>query len=344
MIAVVIPSFRVKAHILDVIARIGPECGRIYVVDDRCPEHSGEHVEASCPDPRVRVIYNQENLGVGGATMVGYEAAIADGAQAIVKIDGDGQMDAATIPRLVRPLLDGEADLVKGNRFFELEGLRTMPRIRLAGNAFLSFASKLASGYWNVFDPTNGFTAIHAAVAKVLPLAKVNRRWFFESDLLFHLGILRAVIQDVPMPATYGEERSSLVVHRVAFGFAGRHLVNLVKRIFYSYFLRDFNIASIELVLGLAFLGFGGWVGVAHWLEVTRTGVPATSGTVMLAALPVLLGLQLLIAFLSYDLQNVPRTVLHRRLEPASLVAESASGPPSGATGRPEGEQPGAAP
>ncbi len=316
MIAVVIPSYRVKDHILDVIAAVGPECDRIYVVDDGCPEGSGELVEAECRDRRVRVLYNETNLGVGGATLKGYEAALADGARAIVKLDGDGQMDPRMIPRLVDPILEGEADYVKGNRFFDLEGLKSMPRVRLAGNAALSFASKLASGYWNLFDPTNGFTAIHGAVARELSRQKVDRRWFFESDMLYHLGTLRAVIRDIPMAASYGDERSSLVVRKVVLVFASRHLANLVRRIFYGYFLRDFNIASIELVLGFAALVFGGWVGVSHWLEVARSGEPATSGTVMLAALPTLLGVQMLLAFLSYDLQNVPRDVLHKRLEP----------------------------
>ncbi len=315
MIAVVIPCYRVKDFILDVISGIGPECDQIYVVDDCCPEGTGKHVEAECRDDRVRVIFHEANQGVGGATLSGYRAALDDGARAIVKLDGDGQMDPRMIPRLVRPILDGEADYVKGNRFFELEGLRAMPRARLAGNAGLSFASKLASGYWNLFDPTNGFTAIHAAVARALPLSRIQRRYFFESDMLFHLGVLRAVIQDMPMRAVYGGERSSLVIHRVLFEFPGRHLANLARRIFYNYFLRDFNIASIEIVLGFAALLFGGWVGVSHWLEVARTGVPATSGTVMLAALPTLLGVQLVLAFLSYDLQNVPRDVLHKRLE-----------------------------
>ena len=223
MIAVVIPCYRVKDLILDVVSRIGPECDHIYVVDDCCPEGSGEHVEAECRDERVRVIYHQANQGVGGATLSGYRAALDDGARAIVKLDGDGQMDPLMIPRLLRPILEGEADYVKGNRFFELGGLRSMPRIRLVGNATLSLASKLASGYWNLFDPTNGFTAIHAAVARALPTSKVNRRWFFESDMLFHLGTLRAVIQDVPMPAIYGDEHSSLEIRRVLFDFAWRH-------------------------------------------------------------------------------------------------------------------------
>jgi len=314
MIAAVIPCYRVRKHVLAVLAGIGPECGRVYVVDDACPERTGDLVEAECHDPRVRVLRNERNLGVGGATLAGLRAALAEGAEVVVKLDGDGQMDPALIPRLVQPILAGEADYAKGNRFFELEGLAAMPRGRLLGNALLSFASKLSSGYWNVFDPTNGFTAIHASVARQLPLAKLATGWFFESDLLFRLGTLRAVVCDVPMPAVYEDERSNLRAVRVVPTFLRGHFVNTAKRVFYSYFLRNFNIASIELVAGHALILFGLAFGLWQWAQGSLRGVPATSGTVMLAALPVLLGTQLLLAFLSYDLQNVPRDPLQRRL------------------------------
>ncbi len=317
MIAVVIPCYRVKSRILDVVSGIGPECQAIYVVDDDCPEGSGDHVEAECRDPRVHVLRHERNQGVGAATLTGYQAALDGGAAVIVKLDGDGQMDPTWIPRLVRPIQDGEADYVKGNRFFDLGDLGAMPRARVLGNSLLSFASKLSSGYWNVFDPTNGFTAIHAAVARRIPLAKLSKGYFFESDLLFRLGILRAVVCEVPMPAVYQDEPSSLVIRRVIFQFAGRHFVNTFKRIFYSYYLRNFNIASIEILAGLAFLAFGVWFGTSEWIDGIRANVPATSGTVMVAALPVIVGVQLILAFLSYDLQNVPREILHRRLEPA---------------------------
>ena len=308
MIAAVIPCFRVSGQILDVLAAIPPLVERVYAVVDACPDGSGAKVEAECRDPRVRVLRHERNQGVGGATVTGYRAALADGARIVVRLDGDGQMDPALIPRVVRPVLQGEADYAKGNRFYELEGLRAMPRLRLFGNSLLSFASKLSSGYWSLFDPNNGFTAIHADVLRELPLDKLARRWFFESDLLFRLGTLRAVVADVPMRARYGDERSSLVVRRVAGEFAWRHLVNTAKRIFYSYYLRDFNIASLEIALGVPLLAFGVWV------ESASRGVPATSGTVMLATLPVLVGIQLVLAFLSYDMQNVPRDPLQRRL------------------------------
>ena len=316
MLAAVIPCFRVKRHILGVLAAIPAAVDRIYVVDDGCPEGSGAAVESGCTDPRIRVLRHERNEGVGGATITGYRAALADDATVIVRLDGDGQMDPALIPRLVRPILEGTADYAKGNRFFELEGLRAMPPLRLFGNSMLSFASKLSSGYWNVFDPTNGFTAIHAAVLRQLPLDKLSHGWFFESDLLFRLGTIRAVVCDVPIPARYGEEASSLVVRRVIGEFARKHAVNAAKRIFYGYYQRNFNNASIEIALGIPLVAFGAWIGATRWFDGHLRNTPATSGTVMLAALPILVGIQLVLAFLSYDLQNVPRDVLHRRLDP----------------------------
>jgi len=316
VIGVVVPCYRVRKQILAVLSAIGPECEAVYVVDDACPEGSGELVESECHDARVRVLRHEHNRGVGAATLTGYHAAQADGCDVIVKLDGDGQMDPSLIPRLVRPILDGEADYTKGNRFHDLEGLQSMPSLRLLGNSLLSFASKASSGYWNLFDPTNGFTAIHAAVARRLPVAKLSQRWFFESDLLFRLGTLRAVVCDVPMPAVYGGESSNLVIRRIAPEFALKHLRNLAKRIFYAYYLRDFNVASIELAAGAALLLFGVAFGLSAWVQGSVAGVPNHSGTVMVAALPVIVGVQLVLAFLGHDLQNVPREVVHRRLGP----------------------------
>jgi dolichol-phosphate mannosyltransferase len=316
MIAVVIPCYRVREHILGVLAAIGPECESVFVVDDGCPEATGDWVAAHCEDPRVQVLRNGRNLGVGGATLAGYRAAIEAGAEVIVKLDGDGQMDPGLIPRLTRPVLSGEADYAKGNRFFELASVSSMPWARLVGNSLLSFASKLSSGYWNIFDPTNGFTSMHAAVARELPFERLSKGYFFESDLLFRLGLLRAVVCDVPMPAVYSDEKSSLVISSIVGEFALGHAANSFKRVFYNYYLRNFNIASIEIMLGLALVAFGTCFGISEWAAGSRSGVPATSGTVMVAGLPVILGVQLILAFLSYDLQNIPRAVLHKRLDP----------------------------
>ena len=313
-VAVVIPCYRVKTQILGVLAAMPSGVRAIYCIDDACPEQSGTFVEANVADRRVTVLYNRDNCGVGGATIAGYRRALADGADIVVKIDGDGQMDPQLLEKFVDPIRRGASDYTKGNRFFRLEGLQDMPLSRLLGNALLTFMSKLSSGYWNIFDPTNGYTAIHAAVLRQLPLDKISHRYFFESDMLFRLSTVRAVVTDIPMAAVYGNQASGLLIHRVMLPFLGGHTRNFFKRIFYNYFLRDFQIASIEWVLG-PFLALGGLVfGLDNWIASGASDTPATAGTVMIAALPIIVGVQMLLGALNYDIQNTPQRPLHPAL------------------------------
>lgn len=306
-IAVIIPAFKVSKHILDVLSRLGPEVDKIYVVDDACPEGTGKLVSDKCRDPRLQVIKNEKNLGVGGAVKAGFRAAMDDGAKVFVKIDGDGQMDPSLISKLIAPLLDGTADYVKGNRFFDVQKIRDMPPIRILGNLGLSFFSKLSSGYWDVFDPNNGFVAIRSETAVKLPLSKISDRYFFESDMLFRLNLTRAVVVDVPMEPIYGEEVSNLKIFSSIFEFTYKHTRNFFKRIFYSYFLREFNLASLELLLGCLLIVFGVFVGGRGWIQSLNTGVPTQTGTLILTAMTFLSGLQLFLGFFAYDISNIPR-------------------------------------
>jgi len=319
-IAVVIPCYKVKEHILGVIAAITPDVSRIYAVDDCCPVGSGDFIAEHCTDRRLVVLRHDQNQGVGGAVMTGYRTAIDEGFDIIVKVDGDGQMDPALIPNFVAPILAGEADYTKGNRFFDLERIAQMPALRLVGNAGLSFLTKLSSGYWDLFDPTNGYTAIHRDVARHLPLAKISSRYFFETDILFRLNTLRAVVMDIPMHAKYGDEVSNLKVSQVLTEFLAKNLRNFCKRLFYNYYLRNLSLASLELPVGLLLLLFGVIYGGQHWLFSIDSGQAATSGTVMLAAMPVLVGTQLLLAFLGQDIASTPRHAIHVRLGRSALV------------------------
>ena len=313
-IAVVIPTYKALNHILDVINQIGPEVTKIYVVDDCCPDGTGDFVAANCKDDRVSVVKHSENQGVGGAVMSGYKAAIEEGMSVLVKIDSDGQMDPSLIIDFVAPIVNGEADYTKGNRFFDLEKVNTMPKVRLFGNAVLSLMCKLSSGYWNLFDPTNGYTAIHADVARHLPFNKISRRYFFETDILFRLNTLRAVVVDVPMDAKYGDEVSNLKVSKIVGEFFVKHVRNFSKRIFYNYYLRDMSLASIELPVGLVLLGFGSIYGGYHWIDSSQAGIPTPAGTVMLSALPILAGIQFLLGFIGYDISTVPFRPVHRNI------------------------------
>jgi dolichol-phosphate mannosyltransferase len=314
-IAVVIPCYRVAEQIENVISGIGGLVTWIICVDDKCPENSGRHIEEKFrDDPRVEVLHHERNKGVGAAVVTGYLKALEHEADVIVKLDGDGQMDAGQISRLVGPIIRGEADYTKGNRFYSPENIAPMPIIRIVGNAGLSFFAKLSTGYWEIFDPSNGFTAIQAKVARILPLEKVSQRYFFETDMLFRLSTLRAVVSDIPMKSVYGNERSNLNVLHSLITFPFLHATNFVKRIVYNYFVRDFNIATINLVLGIAMLVFGFVFGVTSWLQAIADDKLASPGTVMLASLPIIVGTQLTLNFLSYDMSSQPRDPVHKRL------------------------------
>jgi glycosyltransferase involved in cell wall biosynthesis len=309
-IAAVIPSYNVKPFILDVLARIPDYCDRVYVVDDKCPMESGRYVEEHNSDPRVTVIFNEENQGVGGAVLAGFRRAFEDGADICVKIDGDGQMDPGIMYRFTAPIANGDADYTKGNRFYSVYTVRQMPAIRLFGNAALSFLTKLSSGYWSLFDPTNGYIAIHRKAFTRLASLHVSKRYFFESDMLIHLRDIDAVIKNVPMEAVYGDERSGLHIRKIFSTFLFKNMRMFIRRVIYQYFLRDFNVASLNIVLFLLLTGFGVIFGGIKWMESLYSGVPTPAGTVMVAVLPIILGFQSLIFAVSIDVQSEPKVPL----------------------------------
>lgn len=309
-IAAILPCYRSTAHVLEVIAAIGPEVEFIICVDDACPDKVGDHIEAKAVDPRVVVLRHAVNQGVGGAVCTGYAHALALGADILVKIDSDGQMDPVEIPALVDPIVRGDADYAKGNRFFNIEDLQGMPVVRLIGNAGLSFLTKLSSGYWSVFDPTNGYTAVQARVIERVPLDRLARRYFFESDLLFRLGTLRARVVDVPMAAIYANEVSQMQVGKIVVPFLAANVTNFHKRLFYTYVLRNFSVASLYFLLGGPLVLFGVLMGVRGWSASVAVGQAATAGKVMLAALPILVGVQMLLSFVAYDVEAEPKAAI----------------------------------
>ena len=303
----VIPSYRTRNHIIQVIESIGPEVEQIIVIDDKCPEKSGELVEERNTDKRVRVIYNSINLGVGGSTVIGYKLAVQSDADIVVKLDGDGQMDPKLIPDLIKPIEEGHSDYVKGNRFWSLDHVRQMPKIRLIGNLILSFFAKASTGYWNLFDPNNGLTAIDVRMLRKLPLDRIEKRYFFESDILFRLYIEGARTSQISMYSKYGSEKSSLKIHKVIFEFTGKHFRNLFKRVLYTYFLRDFSFASVNFLLGLSLLCFSLFTGLKSWIVNSQLNTSTEIGTQILVAITFISGLQMFLSFVNSDVDRTPK-------------------------------------
>jgi len=332
-IAVVIPAYCAARTVGAVLDRI-PDCvALVFVVDDGSPDATADVVlKRQARDGRIRLLRHAVNQGVGAAVLTGYRAALEERASAVVKIDSDGQMDPALVPLLVRPLLRGTADYVKANRFLHRRQLQTMPPLRRLGNLGLSFLTKLASGYWNIFDPTNGYTAIHGALLPLVCEAELAPRFFFETSLLLELSLLRAVVRDVAIPARYEGQPSHLSEWRALVEFPPRLLRGFVRRLWTQYFVRDFGLSSLFMLGGGALLAFGALFGGYHWLESLRTAIARPTGTVMLAVLPVILGIQLLLQAAVLDVQGVPDRPLHDELQeawPGDAAGAGSAGAPA---------------
>lgn len=311
-IAVVIPCFRVARHVCDVVRSIPPRYAPVICVDDASPDDVAGAL-AALRDPRVVYLRHERNRGVGGAVMTGWTEALASGADIVVKMDGDGQMRGEQLDALVAPLVDGSVDVAKGNRFVDHVALHDMPPARLVGNALLSFAVKAVSGYWNVLDPTNGFVAVRSALLRRLDRGWLAERYYFETSLLVALNVAHARVADVAIPARYGDAPSSLRVSRVAITFPWLLARSLARRFYWRYLIEDFGVVSLGVLLGVPLTLFGVAFGVWHWLESIRTGVPATAGTVFVAALPIILGVQLLLVAIVLDVLSSPSIKRGRR-------------------------------
>lgn len=307
---IVIPAFRAANTIVDVVRRCLSYADRVIVVDDCCPQGSGETATAEFGhDHRVTILKRSVNGGVGAAMKTGIAAALNEGAAIIVKIDADGQMDPAYVPTIREAFThDPTLVCVKGNRFFDAGVIEIMPKARLLGNGILSLLVKCASGYWNAIDPTNGYLAFNADLLKLLPWQNFDDSYFFEMSVLCEFGLKKLPILELEMPTIYTEAPSSLSIFRVIRQFPPKLLRRTLKRLLLQYFVFDVNLGTLYSVIGSLLLLFSLVFGSYEWVDgvVTHTAKPI--GTVMVAALPFMMGFQLLLNALMYDVQFSQKT------------------------------------
>ena len=304
-IAVIIPAFRVATHIGSVLEKMPPSVRYLIVVDDASPDSLQEVLKKSS-DKRLIVLRHQVNQGVGAAMKTGFLKAIELGADIVVKIDGDGQMDPRLISQFVEPLLSGRADFTKGNRFRDLDYFKKIPLVRRLGNLAISFLVKIASGYWSVFDPCNGYIALRVETLKSMNFKRLADRYFFEITMLCEAYFVRAILQDIPMKPIYAGEPSSLNASKILFEFPPKLLSRTFYRILMSYFLIDFNVVSLFFLTGLPLFLFGVAWSAFHWMTSIQSHVFASTGTVMIGALSIILGFQLLLQAVVLDVQKEP--------------------------------------
>lgn len=310
-LVVVIPAYKVEKQIEETLKRIPDYIRHIIVVNDASPDNTARIVSSlQEKDSRILLISHEQNQGVGGAMRTGFTKALQLDAQIVVKIDGDGQMSGYDLVPLLEPLIAGEADFTKGNRFRDFRALRSMPFIRQAGNMGLSFLVKAATGYWDCFDPTNGFVAIRHEALKALSFERLHKRYFFETSLLGELYLVDAFIKDVPYPAVYGDEVSNLSVVKTIFEFPPKLFMLAMRRVLLKKFLYNFGIDSLYLSCGIPMLVFSLIFGINKWAKYSQLDIPAPTGTVMIPVLFLILGFQLVLSAINIDLYAMPKKTL----------------------------------
>ena len=305
-ITTVVPAHNEARHIGGVIQTMPQFVDQIIIVDDGSRDGTADVAEA-CHDARMIVLRVDRNQGVGGAMVVGYHKALELGSDIVVKMDGDGQMAPEYLTSLLNPLVDKNYDYAKGNRFLAGESLALMPKHRLFGNLVLTFLTKLASGYWHIFDPQNGYTAIKAETLCALDLQAIHKLYFFENSMLIHLNVYGFRVKDVAIPARYGDEESGLSIFKISLTFPLLLLRSFFYRIYQKYVLRDFSPIALFLFFGLALFTWGCGFGIYLWIRTSLTNQATPTGTIMLAVLPLILGFQLLLQAIVMDIQESPR-------------------------------------
>lgn len=305
-IAVVIPAHNEAKHLGKVVAGLPTFVDHVIVIDDASADETSQSALAT-GDSRLTLIRHEKNFGVGGAVTSGYARALELESDVIVKMDGDGQMNPAYLEELLNPLIEAKYDYAKGNRFLAGDSLGSMPKIRLLGNIVLTFLTKLSSGYWHVFDPQNGYTAIRAKTLKLLDIKTLHCGYFFENDMLVRLNIFNARVKDVGIPAYYGEEISDLNPFKIGLSFPFLLVRRFLSRIYQKYILRDFSPIALFLIFGTLLFVWGAGFGLYLWIHTLGSGIATPTGTIMLSLLPTILGFQLLLQFLVMDIQETPR-------------------------------------
>lgn len=304
MIAAVVPAHNEAAHIRDVISGLPGTVDHIVIVDDKSSDDTAELAETS-GDPRVHVIRHEHNTGVGGAIISGHKRALELGADIDVIFAGDDQMDPAYLEALLDPIVDEGYGFTKANRFYSSTSYQGMPAYRVFGNVLLSFANKAASGYWNLFDPQNGYTATSAEVLRRIDLDAISQGYEFENDYLLNLNILDVRARDIPIPARYGSEVSGIKLRKVIPAIGGMLFAGFFRRVFLKYVVGSFSPIALFLFSGLLLWLWSAVFGAWTIYETIGPG-SATTGTVLLAVVPFLMGFQLILTALTLDIQASP--------------------------------------
>ena len=316
-IGVVVPAYNEEGFVGDVIDTVPAFVDRIYAIDDCSSDGTWQEIVAhaerenepeatvSIPDggssagERVVPIQHAENRGVGGSIKTGYRRACEDEMDVVAVLNGDGQMDPAILDRFVDPIVDGEADYVKGNRLSSREHRDGMSTWRFFGNSMLTVLTKIASGYWKLMDPQNGYTAISAEALDTIDIDGLYDGYGFCNDLLVTLNVHGFRVADVPMQAIYGDETSTIRYRSFIPRLSVLLLSDFVWRLQTTYLRADFH--PLILLYGLG--GSGGVVGTIGAVYAIARGRRRAEG-ILDAVTILLLSGHLLVLAMVLDMQQ----------------------------------------
>ena len=303
-VAVVVPAYQEERLIADTLRGIPDFVDDVVVVDDCSADDTAEAARA-VHDERIEVLRLERNEGVGGAIITGHRRAMERGADIMVVMAGDNQMDPDELPRLLTPITQDGYGFAKGNRFYTTGGMGGMPAHRVVGNMLMTFLNKASSGYWNIVDPQNGYTAVTREALEMVPLDRVARRYQFENDLLVWLNIANVRATDVNIPARYGDEVSTIRLSTEVPRIMWQMYTGFWRRVWFKYFLWSFSPIAVMLVVGMLFTLIGLAVGV--WTTAIALGGDSPSaGTTILSVVPFMSGFYLLIQAMVLDIQATP--------------------------------------
>lgn len=304
-IALVVPAHNEESLILPTIASAPAIIDAIYLVDDGSHDATVERA-LTIADPRLKVMEHGRNLGVGAAIITGYQTAFGEGAAIAVVVGGDNQMDLSEVENFLDPIIDDATDYAKGNRFLVPGSvLDEMPKIRLLGNAIISAMTKIASGYFKIYDVVDGYTAISRRAFESVRWSVAWKGYGYPMDFLIRLNVAGMRVMDVPRRAIYlpGVRQSQIKGFRYATRVAPLLLRGFLRRLLYKYILRDFHPLVFFYLLGMTLTPLGALYGF-FLVGQQLTGYGVSGPRAILCTLLLLVGIQSFLFAMSFELQN----------------------------------------
>lgn len=278
---------------------------QIIVVDDQSTDATWDTVlKVQKKYKKTIPLQHEKNQGIGGSYITGFRYALENSADLVFTMAGDAQCNTEYMKNMVDALIDNNFDYVKANRFMHLDALAKMPKFRRIGNIVITILTKFSTGYYSIFDSQNGYGVFKRSTLEHLPLDHIGKRYDYENTLLIALAIMNARIKDEPVPAVYGDEKSTIPVFKTTLRALRVVWKGFWKRVYYKYILVNFHPLALFLFSGLFFLFIA--IAFSIYLLIARIfwQISPSTGSVMIAVLPFILGFQLTLTAILMDMNN----------------------------------------